>query len=142
MDGNRANKMFTELLTEEGFENMLTFQHATWANGRPDLYKENDSTFLYFQLDGSAAIPFFLSEMLLQSHMGEIHLLPALPSAWKEGSVSGLLARGGHQVSIRWKNGTLMEATITSRPGSVKLPVRVGTELVDSADPRIKFVTL
>jgi alpha-L-fucosidase 2 len=141
MDGNRANKMFTELLTDEGFENLLTFQHASWSNGRPDLFKENDSTFLYFQLDASASVPFFLSEMLLQSHMDEIHLLPSLPDEWPTGSVSGLLARGGHEISLRWENGVLLEAVIASRPGSEKLPVRVGSDLADAADPRIKFVT-
>jgi alpha-L-fucosidase 2 len=56
MDGDRANKIMTEMLTEEGFENVLTFQHANYDWGRPDLYME-DSLSLHFQLDGSAALP-------------------------------------------------------------------------------------
>ncbi len=70
-----------------------------------------------FQIDGNFGLTAGICEMLLQSHLGYIHILPALPDSWSDGEISGLMARGNFEVSVKWKNRRLIEGTVTSNLG-------------------------
>jgi alpha-L-fucosidase 2 len=105
LEGNLAWEQLTEFLKGSVSSNLFGSLPGGW-----------------FQIDGNFGMCAGIAEMLLQSHAGALHLLPALPRAWPEGQVSGLRARGGLTVGITWQDGHVTEARVAlPRKGVVKL---------------------
>lgn len=86
-----------------------------------------------FEVDGNTGVTAGIAEMLLQSHQGRIELLPALPQAWKTGSITGLRARGGFEVDMKWRDGKLTRATVHAS-SSERCALKAGSPILVISD--------
>lgn len=118
LDGERAHRMLQGLLGEARSAELRYDRGGVL----PNLFCSHPP----FQIDGNFGGAAGIAEMLLQSHAGEIELLPALPAAWAAGAFAGFGARGGFIVDARWSGGRLAQAWIASRAGR-KTRVRYGS---------------
>lgn len=104
--------------SEKAYENLIALLAKSTLPGMLDNHPP-------FQIDGNFGGCAGIAEMLLQSHIGEIDLLPALPAAWSKGQVTGLRARGGYTVNMQWDKGALCYVELTADnngPCTVRIP--------------------
>ena len=141
-EGESAFAYLTDLLTHSSYNNLFDLH--------PPLGEGFEGEHEVFQIDGNFGGVEGIMSMLVQSHLGEIHLLPALPKAWHSGSINGILLEGGRELSMEWKDHRLVKGTIKSNSDEIfkikyELPIKIssnGVQVEITFDQRSNFVVV
>lgn len=125
LDGNHAYKLMCEQIKLVGVDDPGDNSFREGGGTYPNMFDAHPP----FQIDGNFGFTSGLAEMMLQSHDGAIHILPALPDIWKTGQVKGLRARGGFEImELKWEEGKISKLVIKSTLGG-NCRIRSGSEL-------------
>ncbi len=132
LDGNHAYKLITDQLRLVGSK--LDTVNTKGGGTYPNMLDAHPP----FQIDGNFGCTAGIAEMLLQSHDGAVYILPALPNLWANGEISGLIARGGFEIAIAWKNGQIAQLKIKSKLGG-NCRLRLNNNQIDKSKVQFKL---
>lgn len=141
LDGNRAHKLLKSALD-------FTTDMSTDYMAKGGVYENLLDAHPPFQIDGNLGATACMTELLLQSHLEEIHLLPALPDVWRSGEIKGIIARGAFVIDMKWNNNKLTSAAINSRQGGLcklrtNVPIKISKQNVQSQkDDKGYYITI